>query len=52
MSTDDQTQDTPATPAADREAESARRTQPRGNQATEQEWVEHGKEQLEKVSGN
>jgi len=52
MSTDDQNQDTFAPPAADREPEPAIQTTPRGNQDSEQEWVDRGEEQLEKVSGN
>lgn len=52
MSTHDQTQDTSTTPTADRGPESVDKPTPRGNQATEQEWVERGEEQLEKVSGN
>ncbi len=52
MSTNDQTQDTTQTPAPDRERDPAGRTEPRGNQAPEQEWVQRGEEQLEKVSGN
>jgi hypothetical protein len=52
MRTHDQKQDTSATPAADRESEPVIQTAPRGNQDPEQEWVDRGEEQLEKVSGN
>lgn len=50
MDKDQHTPDTEET--TDREPDPRRQTTPRGNQPAEQEWVDRGEEQLEKVSGN
>lgn len=44
------TPDTANTPQHERDP--AGPQQPRGNQEPQREWVEQGKEQLDKVSGN
>ena len=53
MTTDDQTHDTtPTAPIDDRDRGWVGSPAPRGNPATEPEWVRRGEEQLEKIAGN